>query len=176
MTGSLNPQGLEFHLPKGLNPASLASLWLVIDFSVKKYGLCFSSKNYCQFKGIDFVTQSCTQKENLGNLWWPKVGGTVLHTAGPQEEERFLIVFCVVFLGGITFFRHLAGGRDFSTVLGFSSFGRMERFFFGSRIFVIWQHRRQIFVARQENSSFGCWMNFSSKSRKIFVKRQPHHF
>ncbi len=40
--------------------------------------------------------------------------------------------------------------------LPFSSFGRMERFFFGSRIFVIWQYSRQIFVARQENSSFGC--------------------
>ncbi len=38
----------------------------------------------------------------------------------------------------------------------FSSFGRMYIIFFESWIFVIWQCSRQIFGARQENSSFGC--------------------
>ncbi len=41
-------------------------------------------------------------------------------------------------------------------------------------IFAIWKCRKQIFAPRQENSFIGCWMFFSSKNRRIFVKKQPH--
>ncbi len=58
--------------------------------------------------------------------------------------------------------------------LEFSSFGRVWNFFFESYIFVNWQCYRDIFVAGQENSSFGRQNIFSSKGRNIFVKKQPH--
>ncbi len=58
--------------------------------------------------------------------------------------------------------------------LEFSSFGRVQRIIFEYHIFVNWQCSREIFVAGQENSSFGRQEIFSSKGRNIFVKKQPH--
>ena len=97
--------------------------------------------------------------ENLASLWQP-------HMTGPRERRLFLSCRDMSLqdtsskgFPKFTCLLHL--NRKQVLVIKvrtyfFSSFGRVQRFFFESGIFVICQCSRQIFVARQKNSSFGC--------------------